>query len=42
MSGEEFDEATSPEAICRLGSPARKHAAQRTGGPRDVEKETLS
>ena len=33
MSGEEFDEATSPEAICRLGSPARKHAAQRTGGP---------
>jgi aspartate ammonia-lyase len=24
MSGEEFDEATSPEAICRLGSPVRK------------------
>ena len=26
MSAQEFDEATSPEAVCRLGSPVRKDA----------------
>jgi hypothetical protein len=24
MSAQEFDEATSPEAVCRLGSPVQK------------------
>ncbi len=36
MSGEEFDEATSPEAVCRLGSPARKHAAHRDAAKEKV------
>jgi aspartate ammonia-lyase len=30
MSGEEFDEATTPEAICQMGSPVHKHAAHRS------------
>ena len=37
MSEEEFDEATSPEAICRLGSPCHKPATQRGA----MQKETL-
>jgi hypothetical protein len=42
MSAQEFDEATSPEAICQLGSPGRKDAALRTDAPlRNAAKETL-
>jgi len=42
MSGQEFDEATSPEAVCRLGSPVRKKATLRDAAePGDAAKETL-
>ena len=41
MSTQEFDAATSPEAVCRLGSPACKIAQPRTNTtPRDAAKET--
>jgi aspartate ammonia-lyase len=41
MSEQEFDEATSPEAICRLGSPVRSNPVQRTGEAPDAAQETL-
>ena len=42
MSAAEFDEAIGPEAVCRLGTPGRKDAAQRDAAtPGDAAEETL-